>query len=210
MSILVGKKAPSFSASAVIKGGQIVANYSLDQFVGEKPVLFFFYPMDFTFVCPTELFAFQNKLAEFEARGVEVVACSTDTEQSHWGWLQMDKSEGGIKGITYPLVADTSKTISANFGVLAGDYELDENNNMCATGPMIAYRGLFLIDKNGVVQHQIVNNFPLGRNVDEALRMVDALQHFEENGEVCPANWSKGDDAIKGTHESVADYLAKQ
>lgn len=209
MSILVGKKAPSFSASAVIKGGQIVANYSLDQFVGEKPVLFFFYPMDFTFVCPTELFAFQNKLAEFEARGVEVVACSTDTEQSHWGWLQMDKSEGGIKGITYPLVADTSKTISANFGVLAGDYELDENDNMCATGPMIAYRGLFLIDKNGIVQHQIVNNFPLGRNVDEALRMVDALQHFEENGEVCPANWSKGDDAMKGTHESVADYLAK-
>jgi peroxiredoxin (alkyl hydroperoxide reductase subunit C) len=209
MSILVGKKAPSFSASAVIKGGQIVADYSLDQFVGEKPVLFFFYPMDFTFVCPTELFAFQNKLAEFEARGVEVVACSTDTEQSHWGWLQMDKSEGGIKGITYPLVADTSKTISANFGVLAGDYELDENDNMCATGPMIAYRGLFLIDKSGIVQHQIVNNFPLGRNVDEALRMVDALQHFEENGEVCPANWSKGDDAMKGTHESVADYLAK-
>jgi peroxiredoxin (alkyl hydroperoxide reductase subunit C) len=121
----------------------------------------------------------------------------------------MDKSEGGIKGITYPLVADTSKTISANFGVLAGDYELDEHENMCATGPMIAYRGLFLIDKNGIVQHQIVNNFPLGRNVDEALRMVDALQHFEENGEVCPANWSKGDDAMKGTHESVADYLAK-
>ena len=209
MSILVGKKAPSFSASAVIKGGQIIADYSLDQFVGEKPVLFFFYPMDFTFVCPTELFAFQNKLAEFEARGVEVVACSTDTEQSHWGWLQMDKSEGGIKGITYPLVADTSKTISANFGVLAGDYELDENDNMCATGPMIAYRGLFLIAKNGIVQHQVVNNFPLGRNVDEALRMVDALQHFEENGEVCPANWSKGDDAMKGTHESVADYLAK-
>lgn len=209
MSILVGKKAPSFSASAVIKGGQIIADYSLDQFVGEKPVLFFFYPMDFTFVCPTELFAFQNKLAEFEARGVEVVACSTDTEQSHWGWLQMEKEEGGIKGITYPLVADTSKTISANFGVLAGDYELDENENMCATGPMIAYRGLFLIDKNGIVQHQIVNNFPLGRNVDEALRMVDALQHFEENGEVCPANWSKGDDAMKGTHESVADYLAK-
>ena len=209
MSILVGKKAPSFSASAVIKGGQIIADYSLDQFVGEKPVLFFFYPMDFTFVCPTELFAFQNKLAEFESRGVEVVACSTDTEQSHWGWLQMDKSEGGIKGITYPLVADTSKTISANFGVLAGDYELDENDSMCTTGPMIAYRGLFLIDKNGIVQHQIVNNFPLGRNVDEALRMVDALQHFEENGEVCPANWSKGDDAMKGTHESVADYLAK-
>ena len=208
MSVLVGKKAPSFSASAVVNGGQIVENYSLDQFAGEKAVLFFFYPMDFTFVCPTELFAFQNKLSEFESRGCAVVACSTDTEQSHWGWLQMEKEDGGIKGVTYPLVADTDKTISVNFGVLSGDYELDENDNMYSTGPMIAFRGLFLIDKEGVVQHQIVNNFPLGRNVDEALRMVDALQHFEENGEVCPANWNKGDDAMQGTHESVADYLA--
>ena len=108
MSVLVGKKAPSFKASAVVNGGQIVSNYSLDQFVGKKPVLFFFYPKDFTFVCPTELFAFQNKLSEFEDRGVEVVACSTDTEQSHWGWLQMEKNDGGIKGVTYPLIADTS------------------------------------------------------------------------------------------------------
>ena len=208
MSVLVGKKAPSFSASAVVNGGQIVENYSLDQFAGEKAVLFFFYPMDFTFVCPTELFAFQNKLSEFESRGCAVVACSTDTEQSHWGWLQMEKEDGGIKGVTYPLVADTDKTISVNFGVLSGDYELDENDNMYSTGPMIAFRGLFLIDKKGVVQHQIVNNFPLGRNVDEALRMVDALQHFERNGEVCPANWSKGDDAMQETHESVANYLA--
>jgi peroxiredoxin (alkyl hydroperoxide reductase subunit C) len=208
MSVLVGKKAPSFSASAVVNGGQIVENYSLDQFAGEKAVLFFFYPMDFTFVCPTELFAFQNKLSEFESRGCAVVACSTDTEQSHWGWLQMEKEDGGIKGVTYPLVADTDKTISVNFGVLSGDYELDKNDNMYSTGPMIAFRGLFLIDKKGVVQHQIVNNFPLGRNVDEALRMVDALQHVEENGEVCPANWNKGDDAMQGTHESVADYLA--
>ncbi len=208
MSVLVGKKAPSFKAAAVINGGQIVSDYSLDQFVGEKPVLFFFYPKDFTFVCPTELFAFQNKLSEFAERGVEVVACSTDTEQSHWGWLQMEKNDGGIKGVTYPLVADTSKTISANYGVLAGEYEIDEEENMHANGPMIAFRGLFLIDKNGIVQHQIVNNFPLGRNVDEALRMVDALQHFEENGEVCPANWSKGDDAMKETHESVAEYLS--
>ena len=208
MSVLVGKKAPSFKAAAVINGGQIVSDYSLDQFLGEKPVLFFFYPKDFTFVCPTELFAFQNKLAEFAARGVEVVACSTDTEQSHWGWLQMEKNDGGIKGVTYPLVADTSKTISVNYGVLSGEYETDEEENMCANGPMIAFRGLFLIDKNGIVQHQIVNNFPLGRNVDEALRMVDALQHFEENGEVCPANWSKGDNAMKDTHESVAEYLS--
>ena len=209
MSILVGKKAPSFSAQAVVNGGEFVEGFSLEQFVGEKPVLFFFYPKDFTFVCPTELFAFQNKLAEFESRGCAVVACSTDTEQSHWGWLQMPKAEGGIQGITYPIVADTDKTISANFGVLCGNYELDENDNMVATGPMIAFRGLFLIDKKGIVQHQLINNFPLGRNVDEALRMVDSLQHFEENGEVCPANWSKGEEAMKESHEGVADYLSK-
>ena len=171
--------------------------------------MFFFYPKDFTFVCPTELFAFQNKLAEFESRGCAVVACSTDTEQSHWGWLNMPKAEGGIQGVTYPIVADTDKTISANYGVLCGNYELDENDNMLATGPMIAFRGLFLIDKKGIVQHQLINNFPLGRNVDEALRMVDALQHFEENGEVCPANWSKGKDAMQESHEGVANYLSK-
>ena len=209
MSILVGKKAPSFSAQAVVNGSEFVEKFSLEQFVGEKPVLFFFYPKDFTFVCPTELFAFQNKLTEFESRGCAVVACSTDTEQSHWGWLQMPKADGGIQGITYPIVADTDKTISANFGVLCGNYELDENDNMLATGPMIAFRGLFLIDKKGIVQHQLINNFPLGRNVDEALRMVDALQHFEENGEVCPANWSKGEDAMKESHEGVANYLSK-
>ena len=208
MSLLVGKKAPSFSAQAVVNGGEFVKQYSLDQFIDKKPVIFFFYPKDFTFVCPTELFAFQEKLNEFEKRNCAIVACSTDTEQSHWGWLQTPKSEGGIQGVTYPIVADTDKTISANFGVLAGNYELDENDNMCATGPMIAFRGLFLIDKHGIIQHQIINNFPLGRNIDEALRMVDALQHFEENGEVCPANWSKGKDAMKENHESVANYLA--
>ena len=120
----------------------------------------------------------------------------------------MSKADGGIQGITYPIVADTSKTISANYGVLAGDYDVDEEGNLIATGPMIAYRGLFLIDKEGTVQHQIVNNFPLGRSVNEALRMVDALLHFEEKGEVCPANWEKGQDAMKDTHEGVADYLA--
>jgi len=209
MSVLVGKKAPSFTAQAVLNGEDFVENFSLDQFIGKKSVIFFFYPKDFTFVCPTELFAFQDKLDEFKKRNVEVVACSTDTEQSHWGWLQMEKDQGGIKGITYPLVADTQKTISTNYGVLCGDYELDENEQLCATGPMIAFRGLFLIDKEGVVQHQIVNNFPLGRNIDEALRMVDALQHFEKNGEVCPANWSEGKEAMKENHESVAAYLAK-
>ena len=209
MSVLVGKKAPLFSAQAVVNWNEFVTKYSLDQFLGKKPVVLFFYPKDFTFVCPTELFAFQEVLNEFESRNCALVGCSTDTEQSHWGWLQMPKNEGGIKGITYPLVADTSKTISANFGVLAGEYELDQDDNMCATGPMIAYRGLFLIDKDGIVQHQIVNNFPLGRNVQEVLRMIDALQHFEENGEVCPANWSKGQEAMKEDHDSVANYLAK-
>ncbi len=205
---LVTKKAPSFTASAVINGEEIVENFSLDQYVGKKYVVFFFYPKDFTFVCPTELHAFQEKLAEFEARNVQVVACSTDTEQSHWGWLQMDKKAGGIQGITYPVVADTTKTIAMNYGVLFGEYGYDEEGQMVADGPMIAFRGLFLIDKNGVVQHELINNLPLGRNVDEALRMVDALQYFEEKGEVCPANWSKGKDGMKASHEGVANYLS--
>ena len=208
MSVLVGKKAPSFSETAVANGGEVIENFSLDQYIGKSHVLFFFYPKDFTFVCPTELHAFNAALDKFKERGVEVVACSTDTAESHWGWLQMPKGQGGIQGVNYPIVADTTKTISANYGVLAGDYDLDEEGNLIATGPMIAFRGLFLIDKNGVVQHQVVNNFPLGRSVGEALRMVDALLHFEENGEVCPADWNQGDDAMKDTHEGVADYLA--
>ncbi|TNE77510.1 MAG: peroxiredoxin [Bacteroidetes bacterium] len=208
MAVLVGKKAPSFKAPAVVNGGEIVQDFSLDQYIGKNHVVFFFYPKDFTFVCPSELHAFQAKLSEFEARGVKVVACSTDTEESHWGWLQVPKDKGGIGGITYPIVADTSKTISEAFGVLAGEYDYDVDGNMIATGPMIAYRGLFLIDKNGVVMHELVNMFPLGRNVDEALRMVDALQFFEENGEVCPANWHKGDEGMKATFDGVAEYLS--
>jgi peroxiredoxin (alkyl hydroperoxide reductase subunit C) len=208
MSVLVGKKAPSFYANAVINGMDIVEGFTLDQFLGKKHVLFFFYPKDFTFVCPTELFAFQSAIEEFEKRNVAVVACSTDTEESHWGWLNMDKNAGGIKGVKYPIVADTEKTISYAFGVLAGEYDYDDEDHLLASGPMIAYRGLFLIDKEGIVQHQIVNNFPLGRNVAEAIRMVDALQYTEEHGEVCPANWEKGKDALKDTHDGVADYLA--
>ncbi|MEN9997340.1 MAG: hypothetical protein RI922_330 [Bacteroidota bacterium] len=208
MGVLVGKKAPSFKAAAVVNGFEIVNDFSLDQYLGKNHVLFFFYPKDFTFVCPSELHAFQAKLGEFEARGVKVVACSTDTEESHWGWLQVPKNKGGIEGVKYPIVADTSKTISEAFGVLAGEYEYDMEGNLAATGPMIAYRGLFLIDKEGTVMHQLVNMFPLGRNVDEALRMVDALQFFEENGEVCPANWQKGDDGMKASFDGVADYLS--
>jgi len=208
MSVLVGKKAPEFVTKAVINGEEIVDNFSLQQYRGEKYVIFFFYPKDFTFVCPTELHAFQAKLDEFKSRDCEIVACSTDTEQSHWGWLQVEKDHGGIQGITYPIVADTNKTVAMNYGVLNGEYGYNENEEMVATEQMIAYRGLFLIDKEGVVRHQIVNDLPLGRNVDEALRYLDALRHFEKHGEVCPANWSEGQDAMKETHDGVAEYLA--
>ena len=209
MTTIVGKKAPSFSASAVINGEEIVDNFSLDQYLGKKYVVFFFYPKDFTFVCPTELHAFQEKLAEFESRGVAVVACSTDTEQSHWGWLQLDKKQGGIKGITYPIVADTTKTISMNYGTLFGDYDVDENGNLVADGPMIAYRGLFLIDKEGKVRHALINDLPLGRNIDEMLRMVDAMLYTNEHGEVCPAGWNKGKEGMKASAKGVAEYLKK-
>ncbi len=208
MGTLVGKKAPSFKAAAVVNGGEIVEDFSLDQYVGKNHVVLFFYPKDFTFVCPSELHAFQSKLAEFEQRGVKVVACSTDTEESHWGWLQVPKDKGGIQGIKYPIIADSSKTVSDAYGVLCGEYDYDTEGNMVATGPMIAFRGLYLIDKEGIVQHQLINNFPLGRNVDEALRMVDALQFVEENGEVCPANWQKGEDGMTASFDGVADYLA--
>jgi len=209
MAVLVGKKAPQFNAQAVVNGGEFVENFSLDQYLGNKYVVLFFYPKDFTFVCPTELHAFQENLAQFEKRNVAVVAASTDTEQSHWGWLQVPKAEGGIQGVTYPIVADTNKTISANYDVLAGDFDWNEEGEMTATGELIAYRGLFLIDKEGIVRHQLVNDLPLGRNVDEALRMVDALQFNEENGEACPANWNSSKEGLEATHDGVANYLAK-
>tara|TARA_Y100000589_G_scaffold177663_1_gene168371 strand:+ start:155 stop:784 length:630 start_codon:yes stop_codon:yes gene_type:complete len=208
MSVLVGKKAPDFNAQAVVNGAEIISDFTLSQFKG-KYVILFFYPKDFTFVCPSELFAFQEKLEEFKSKNVEVIGVSTDTEQSHWGWLQMPKNKGGIEGVTYPLVADTNKTISSNYDVLAGDFDWNDEGEMIAEGELIAYRGLFLIDREGMVRHQLVNDLPLGRNVDEAIRMVDALQHLEEHGEVCPANWVKGAEAMTATHEGVADYLSK-
>lgn len=208
MSVLVGKKAPDFNAQAVVNGAEIISDFTLSQFKG-KYVVLFFYPKDFTFVCPSELFAFQEQLEEFKSKNVEVIGVSTDTEQSHWGWLQMPKNKGGIEGVTYPLVADTNKTISYNYDVLAGDFDWNDEGQMITEGELIAYRGLFLIDKEGVVRHQLVNDLPLGRNVNEAMRMVDALQHLEEHGEVCPANWVKGADAMTATHEGVADYLSK-
>jgi peroxiredoxin 2/4 len=210
MAVLVGKKAPVFSAPAVINGGEIIEGFSLEQFLEKKYVIFFFYPADFTFVCPTELLAFQEKLKDFDEKNVAVVACSVDSKHSHWKWLQTELNQGGIKGVKYPIVSDLSKTISENYDVLAGDYSYSEDGDVTFNGSPMAYRGLFLIDKKGIVRHQTVNDMPLGRSVSETLRMVDALQFFEENGEVCPADWHKGDKAMKETQQSVADYLSKK
>lgn len=209
MSVLVGKKAPLFEADAVINGGEFVEKFSLEQFIGKKHVIFFFYPLDFTFVCPTEIIAFQNKIEEFEQRNVAVVGCSVDSKFSHWAWLNTEKNQGGIKGVKFPLVSDLSKTIAENFDVLAGEFDYNEDGELEFEGDAVAYRGLFLIDKQGVVRHQVVNDLPLGRSVDEAIRMIDALQFFEENGEVCPADWHKGDKGMKATANGVAEYLSK-
>jgi peroxiredoxin 2/4 len=209
MAVLVGKKAPVFTATAVINGGEIIEGFSLEQYLGKKYVVFFFYPADFTFVCPTELVAFQERIGEFEERNVEVVGCSVDSQFSHWKWLQTELNQGGIKGVKYPLVADFSKSISENYDVLAGNYEYSEEGDVTFAGTPMAYRGLFLIDKNGVVRHQTVNDMPLGRSVSETLRMVDALQFNEQYGEVCPADWHKGEKGLQATQEGVSQYLSK-
>jgi peroxiredoxin 2/4 len=209
MSVLVGKKAPLFETDAVVDGGEFVEDFSLKQYIGKKHVLFFFYPMDFTFVCPTEIIAFQKRMEEFEKRHVAVVGCSTDSKFSHWAWLNTPQNKGGIEGVKYPLVADLDKTISANFDVLAGEYDYNDEGEMIFNGAPVAYRGLFLIDKEGIVRHQVVNDMPLGRSVDEALRMIDALQYFEERGEVCPADWKKGEKAMLATAAGVSEYLSQ-
>jgi peroxiredoxin (alkyl hydroperoxide reductase subunit C) len=209
MAVLVGKKAPGFSASAVINGDEIIEGFSLEQFIRKKYVVFFFYPADFTFVCPTELLAFQSKIKDFEERNVAVVACSVDSKHSHWKWLQTEQKQGGIKGVRYPIVSDLAKTISENYDVLAGNYEYSDEGDVSFKGDPRSYRGLFLIDMEGIVRHQTINDMPLGRSVLETIRMVDALQFYEENGEVCPADWHKGEMGMKETQEGVADYLSK-
>lgn len=193
MSTLVGKQAPEFKAKAV-QGTHIIEDFSLSLYHG-KYVVFFFYPLDFTFVCPTELHAFQEKHKEFEMRNSQVVACSVDSCYSHFAWLNMPKSKGGIQGIEYPIISDLNKQISRDYGVLIPQEG-------------IAYRGLFLLDRKGVVRHQSVNDLPLGRSVDEAIRMLDALIYFESHGEVCPANWSNGKKSMKPTKEGVEQYFA--
>jgi len=206
---LVGKKAPHFSADAVINGGEFVSNFSLEQYLGKKYVIFFFYPLDFTFVCPTEILAFQKVLTEFEKRDTVVVGCSVDSKFSHWAWLNTPVNKGGIQGVNYPLVSDLTKTISMNYDVLGGEYDMDEDGNWLFNGAPVAFRGLFLIDKEGVIRHELINHLDLGRSTKEALRIVDALQHCEKYGEVCPADWNEGDDAMKASSDGVADYLSK-
>jgi len=209
MAVLTGKKAPLFEADAVINGGEMVEKFTLEQYIGKKYVVFFFYPLDFTFVCPTEILAFQEQFEEFEKRNVAVVGCSTDAKYSHWAWLNTEKKDGGIKGVKFPLVSDLTKTISKNYDVLDGDFDYNDDGELEFDGTGVAYRGLFLIDKQGVVRHQVVNDMPLGRSVKETLRMIDAWQFYEENGEVCPADWHRGDEGMQESHEGVASYLAK-
>lgn len=192
-SLLIGKKAPEFNAKAVI-GDQIVDDFSLSQFEGKKNVIFFFYPLDFTFVCPTELHAFQDAVSQFEARSAAVVGCSVDSPFCHLAWVNTPRAKGGIEGVNYPLVSDLNKDIAKDYHVLNE-----------AEG--VAFRGLFLIDKEGVIRHQLVNDLPLGRSVDEALRMLDALNFFEQNGEVCPANWQQGEKSMQPTQEGLAAYF---
>ena len=193
MSTLVTKQAPDFTATAVLPDNTI-ADLTLSSFRGKNVVLFF-YPLDFTFVCPSEIIAFDRKLKDFQARNTAVIGVSVDSQFTHFAWRQTAVDKGGIGQIGYPLVADLNKNIARSYGVL-----LNES---------VALRGLFLIDKQGVVRHALVNDLPLGRSVDEALRLVDALQFHEEHGEVCPANWKQGEKGMKPTAAGVADYLAK-
>ncbi|NWF36085.1 peroxiredoxin [Mariprofundus sp. KV] len=211
MSVLVGQQAPEFTAAAVMADGSINENFSLSDYEG-KYVVLFFYPLDFTFVCPSELIAFDHRIAEFEARGVQVIGCSVDSHFSHAAWRNTPVNEGGIGPVAYPLVADLTKTIAADYDVLIdNDSVVDEDGDLVhLLGGNIALRGSFLIDQKGVVQHQVVNNLPLGRNVDEMLRMIDALQFTEEHGEVCPAGWNKGDKGMVPDADGVASYLASE
>ncbi|MBT8420158.1 MAG: peroxiredoxin [Gammaproteobacteria bacterium] len=194
MSVLVTKPAPEFTSIAVMPDNSIDEQFNLSNYRG-KYVVLFFYPLDFTFVCPSELIAFDHRLNEFKTRNVEVIGVSIDSHFTHLAWKNTAINQGGIGNIQYPLVADISKEVTRAYDV--------------ETGPGIALRGSFLIDREGVVRHQVVNDLPLGRNIDEMLRLVDALQFTEEHGEVCPAGWQKGESGMKASTEGVADYLAQ-
>ncbi|HEB50411.1 MAG TPA: peroxiredoxin [Desulfobulbus sp.] len=194
MSTLVAKQAPDFTATAVMGDNSMKEDFKLSDYHG-KYVVLFFYPLDFTFVCPSEIIAFDRALDKFREKNCEVIGVSIDSQFTHWAWKNTPVDKGGIGNIQYPLVADLDKSISRRYGVL-----LDIG---------IALRGTFLIDREGIIRHEVINDLPLGRNVEETLRMLDALQFHEQHGDVCPANWKQGEEAMKPTAEGVADYLAK-
>ena len=195
MTVLVGRPAPDFTAPAVLGDGTITENFRLSEFRG-KPVVLFFWPLDFTFVCPSEIIAHENRRREFEKRGVQLIGVSIDSQFTHYAWRQTPVNKGGIGEIGFPMVADVTHAVTQAYGI-----------EHPSEG--VAFRGSFLIDKDGVVRHQVVNDLPLGRDVDEMLRMVDALQFHEQHGEVCPAGWQKGEAGMKASASGVADYLAK-
>jgi len=194
MSVLVGKQAPDFTVPAVLADGEIVDDFSFSAATNGKYAVVFFYPLDFTFVCPSELIALDHRMDEFKKRGVEVIAVSIDSHFTHNAWRNTAINDGGIGQVSYTMAADINHQICK-------DYDVE------AEVPAVAYRGSFLIDQNGMVRHQVVNDLPLGRNIDEMLRMVDALQFHEEHGEVCPAGWNKGDAGMDASPAGVASYL---
>lgn len=193
MSVLVGKTAPDFTAPAVMPDNMIDEKFNMRRHLKGKKGLLFFYPLDFTFVCPSEIIAFDRRVSEFKKRGVEVIGISVDSHFSHLAWKQTPVNKGGIGNISFPLVADLTKSIARDYDVLINE--------------AVALRGAFLIDEDGLVRHQVVNDLPLGRNVDEALRMVDALNFHQKHGEVCPAGWQEGKSGMRATPEGVATYL---
>jgi len=211
MSVLVTKEAPDFTATAVMPDNSFKEDFSLSDYKG-KTVVLYFYPLDFTFVCPSEIIAFDHRLKEFEDRGVQVIGVSVDSHFTHLAWKNTPVNNGGIGQIRYPLVADLTKEIAANYGVLMGNVTAEDDcgEQFHLLGGAVALRGSFLIDKEGIVRHQVVNDLPLGRNIDEMLRMVDALQFHEEHGEVCPAGWDKSKKAMDASTEGVAAYLAAE
>jgi len=196
MGVLVGRSAPDFTAAAVTGSGEIVENFNLTEAIKGKKAVVFFYPLDFTFVCPSELIAFDHRYEEFQSRGVEVIGVSIDSQFSHNAWRNTAINKGGIGAVKYPLVADVKHEICQAYDVEHPDAG-------------VAFRGSFLIDEDGLVRHQVVNDLPLGRNIDEMLRMIDALAFHQEHGEVCPAGWSRGDSGMKDTPDGVAAYLSE-
>jgi len=193
--MLVTKKAPDFTATAVLADGQIVEDFNLMDNLGEKGAVLFFYPLDFTFVCPSEIIAFSKRAADFRERGVNIIGVSVDSQFSHFAWRETAVNEGGIGRVDMPLVADLNKQITRDYDVLLND--------------AVALRGSFLIDADGTVRHAVINDLPLGRNIDEMIRMVDTMLFTNEFGEVCPAGWVKGDEGMKASTEGVAEYLGK-